>query len=124
MIKGYQSLRLYCHKHEWAAGTSAAILLTLLASLIFLSLEYQASVWQWLSSNLLLNGLILTGMMLLTCGVSLSLLCLSFCPCNRKERTEQASYRQQPVLTDALKGIRNLGVNPKRQRMRARSASS
>lgn len=123
MIKGYRSLRLYCHEHEWAAGFSAAVLLTLLASLVFLSLAYQASIWQWLSSNILLNGLLLIGIILLTSGFSVSLLSLSFCPCSDKERAEKAVYRDQPILADALKGIKNLGVNPKRQHMPARNAS-
>jgi hypothetical protein len=124
MISRYLRLRQYCQANEWAAGLSAFLLVGLLGTIIYLSLEKQSLLEQWLGGSVLVNGLILFSTALLVSALSLSLVCLSFSPCSIQDRTERVIHVHQHVMTDALKVVKNLGVNPKRQRTPDRSASS
>lgn len=124
MINRYLRLRAYCQTNEWAAGLSALILVALLGTIIYLALENQSLLEQWLSSSVLVNGLILFSIILLVIALSLSLFCLSFSPCSMQDRTERVIHVHRPVMSEGLKVIKNLGVNPKRQHTPDRNASS
>ena len=124
MIERYQRLKAYCEDNEWAAALSAILLLAMLATLVILLLQYQESIIHWLSSAVLINGLIAAGAILLIGAFSASIFCLSFSACSIEERTEKVIHRHRPVMSSGLKIIKNLGVNPKRQRKPARNESS
>ena len=97
MINRYLRLRAYCQTNEWAAGLSALILVALLGTFIYLALENQALLEQWLSASVLVNGLILFSVILLVVALSLSLFCLSFSPCSVQDRTERVIHIHRPV---------------------------
>jgi len=124
MIDRYNRLRLYCQKHEWAAASSALLLIMLLGTIIYAALESQSAVQHWLSSAVLINGLIMLLASLIIVAFSLSLFCLSFSNCSVEDRTEMVIHRHQHVMEDSLKIVKNLGVNPKRRRKMAHSVSS
>ena len=121
MLERYRRLKEYCEQNEWAAALSALFLLGMLAALVYLLLEYQVYVLHWLSNAVLINGLIAIGISIVLGLFSLSLFCLSFSSCSIDERTERVIHRHRPVMSDALKSVRNLGVNPKRRRKQADS---
>ena len=124
MISRYLHLREYCQKNEWAAGLSAVLLLVLLGSVIYLTLYNQSALEHWLNSSLLVHGLLLFSVLLLLAVILTSLLCLSLSPASMQDRTERVIHRHRPVMQDGLKLVKNLGVNPKRQRKPARNASA
>lgn len=124
MIERYQRLKAYCEDNEWAAALSAILLLTMLATLVTLLLHYQESIIHWLSSAVLINGLIAAGVTLLIGAFSASIFCLSFSACSIEERTEKVIHRHRPVMSEGLKIVKNLGVNPKRRRRPDRNASA
>ena len=124
MIDRYLRLRQYCQENEWAAALSAMLLITLLGSIIYAILDNHSAVQHWLSNAVLINGLIMFSILLAVGAFSLSLFCLSFSNCSIEDRTEKVIHRHRPVMVDGLKIVKNLGVNPKRQRKPARNASS
>ena len=124
MIHRYIQLRHYCQKNEWAAAFSALLLIGLLAAMIYSVLDNHSIVQHWLTSAVLVNGLIMLSIILLVGALSLSLFCLSFSACSIQDRTERVIHRHRPVMVDSLKVVKNLGVNPKRRRKPGRNASS
>lgn len=124
MLDRYTQLRQYCQQNEWAAGLSALLLLAILGSIIYVIINNHSVVQHWLSSAVLVNGLIMLSTTLLIGAFSLSLFCLSFSACSIEDRTEKVIHRHRPVMVDGLKVVKNLGVNPKRRRKPVRSASS
>jgi len=124
MIHRYIRLRGFCQRNDWAAGLSAFLLISLLGTVIYGVLENQYIVLHWLSSAILINGLILVSIILAIGALSMSLFCLSFAATSIEDRTERVIHRNRPVMTDSLKIVRSLGVNPKRRRTPGHSASS
>jgi hypothetical protein len=124
MIDRYIRLRQYCQKNEWAAALSALLLICLLGTVIYLTLDHHSTVQHWLSSAVLLNGLIMLLILLALGAFSLSLFCLSFSDCSIEDRTEKVIHRHRPVMVDGLKIVKNLGVNPKRRHKPVRNESS
>ena len=122
MFERYRLLKEYCEENEWAAALSALFLVATLGSLIYLLMENQVLVLHWLSNAVLINGLIAIVIALVIAAFSLSLFCLSFSSCSIEERTERVIHRHRPVMSDALKSVKNLGVNPKRRRKQAHNA--
>ena len=124
MIHRYIRLRQYCQENDWAAALSALLLIMLLGTVIYAVLDNHSIVQHWLSSAVLVNGLITLSIMLAIGAFSLSLFCLSFTACSIEDRTEMVIHRHQHVMEGSLKVIKNLGVNPKRRRKMARNESS
>jgi hypothetical protein len=124
MIERYQRLKAYCEDNEWAAALSAILLLTMLATLVILLLQFQESIIHWLSSAVLINGLIAAAATLIIGALSASIFCLSFSACSIEERTEKVIHRHRPMMSDSLKIVKNLGVNPKRRRRPDHNASA
>ena len=79
---------------------------------------------QWLLSQPLLNSLIMLALLLSFGILAMMVFCLSSGGCSIQDRIEQAHYRNRPVMVESLKMVRNLGVNPKRQRNQAHSGSA
>lgn len=112
-------LRLYCLGHEWARNGFAFFGAALFVATIWVSIEYQRLILNWIGENILLNLAILGAVSAVNLTLMFGSLCLGFSECAEEDKNCLHAYRGRgkggQLFPGASSWIDNLGKNPKRR---------
>ncbi len=111
-------LRQYCIDHEWARNAFAFVGAALFVTTIWVSIDYQLEILEWVRENILINLAILGLVSAVNLTCMFGSLCLGFSECSEEDKNCLHAYRGRgkggPLFPDTAKFIDNMGKNTKR----------
>ena len=112
-----RTLRSFCLEHEWVRNGFAFFGAALFVTTIWVSIEYQLQILDWIRQNTLVNLAILGGVSAVNHTLMFGSLCLGFSDCSEADKNCMHAYRGRgkggPLYPEMIGFVDSLGKNPK-----------
>ncbi len=111
------NIKGFCLKNEWAAGTFALLGAATLFATIWVAINFQPLIYQWLKQDILSHGLLFGAAVLADLLLVFGLLCLGFGECAEEDRKSPHTYRgrRSELFPEVLDVVEAIGSNPRRR---------
>jgi hypothetical protein len=110
-------LKVHCLSSEAARSTFALLGVGLLMASVWVAIEYQVPIREWIAHNVLLHGLLFGAATLTDVLLIFGTLCLGFSECSEAERRCRHAYRgrRSSLFPEAMSWLDGVGCNPRRR---------
>lgn len=128
MISLCKMLRKFCLDREWARNAAAFFGAALFVATIWVSIDYQLVILDWIRDNVVVNLAILGAVSVVNLTLMFGSLCLGFSECSEADKNCLHAYRGRgkggKLFPEVLSIVDGLGTNPKRLPRRPASGPS